>query len=446
MRKSGKLLCRIMPNLIVGLGAAMPAFADEFPSDGYMLEDMVYEESATYGNMGVYDGAVTATAEYDDILYQIGAGTYLPAGSEGDLETCPENSYCPGVTDATYNETTDQGISSCPSGYPNSAAGASSNTQCYTTCTVSSANIEHATAVDGNDYYDDGTDTCVATACENGYHVEGSSVRVIEQTPLIDVDYTVSGSGYGYGYISADGGNTGNTDTYGLTENNTWATEFGYGVVYGRASCQATPHDPGIEYIMANQSGLKKATMSPDQVRSDLTPIVGAAKANYMADVVAGIADGTKDTGAFNQAKYVVFGLSQDALTTGTGKYCYCQMTGFQSGSSSVVNIASAPWVFNDVYSSAYGCANGCASSCAGYLPIAGTDFREFRGAVFGALDSFVAGTCAANEITINWMDATDEDIDANNAGMCTYGGDIRTPVKAATKPGKTFVGWKFSK
>ena len=55
-------------------------------------------------------------------------------------------------------------------------------------------------------------------------------------------------------------------------------------------------------------------------------------------------------------------------------------------------------------------------------------------------------GTCAANEITINWTDATADDIAANNAGMCSYDGEIRTPVRAATKPGKTFVGWKFSK
>ncbi len=410
-----------------------------------MLEDMVYEESATYGNMGVYDGAVTATAEYDDILYQISAGTYLPAGSEGELETCPENSYCPGVTDATYNETTDQGISSCPSGYPNSAAGASSNTRCYTACTVSSANIEHATAVDGNDYYNTDADTCVATECENGYHVDGS-VRVIEQTPLIDVDYTVAGNGYGY--FGGDSDYRANTDTYGLTEHNKWAAEFDYGVVYGRASCQATPHDPGIEYIMANRAGLMGATMSPDQVRSDLTPIVGATKANYMADVIAGIADGTKDTEAFYEALHVVFGLPQDALfsTTDTGQYCYCQMTGFKSGSSSVVDIASAPWVFYGGYGSAGTCEGACAGGCADDLRNDDSRYRVLRGAVFGALDSIVAGTCAANEITINWTDATDEDIAANNAGMCTYGGDIRTPVAAVEKPGKTFVGWKFSK
>ena len=452
---------RLFLTSLVAVGCVCPIFAaraevakDDFPSNGYMLENKTYADAATYGNMGVYDGAVTATAEYEDILYQIGAGTYLPAGATV-AEQCPANSYCPGVTDATYNEGASQGATSCPSGYPNSDAGASSNTQCYTACTVSM--VEHATAVDGNDYYGAGTDTCAATECEGGYHVEGS-VGVIEQTPLIDVDYTMAGNDYGY--ISADGGNTRGTGSYAITENNTWAAAFDYGVVYGRASCQATLHDPGLEYIMANLNAIMGGTMSADQVRSDLTPIVGDAKANYFADVIAGMADGTKGEEDLFKAVQVVFGVSKDALfsTTDTGQYCYCQMTGFQSGSSGVapasldegsdtsgiVSIASAPWVFASDFGSAVGCAFNCANNCAGSLLSDDTSSRVFRGAVFGSLGAAASGTCEANEIRITWTDAAEADVTANNAGVCTYGGDIRTPVRAATKPGKTFVGWKF--
>ena len=178
-----------LPKKNVGLGAAMPAFADTFPSNGYMLENKTYANAATQENIGAYDGTVTATAEYEDILYQISAGTYLPAGSV-DAEQCPANSYCPGVTNATYNEGTSQGATSCPSGYPNSAAGALANTQCYTTCKVSM--VEHATAVDGNDYYNTDADTCSATACENGYHVN-ETIGIVEKTPWIDVDYNFEG-------------------------------------------------------------------------------------------------------------------------------------------------------------------------------------------------------------------------------------------------------------
>ena len=133
-------------------------------------------------------------------------------------------------------------------------------------------------------------------------------------------------------------------------------------------------------------------------------------------------------------------------------------MTGFQSGSSGVapasldegsdtsgiVNIASAPWVFDYDIGSAADCAIDCAYACAYALHLDGTGNRVFRGAVFGSLGAAASGTCEANEIRITWTDAAEADVTANNAGVCTYGGDIRTPVRAATKPGKTFVGWKF--
>ena len=60
------------------------------------------------------------------------------------------------------------------------------------------------------------------------------------------------------------------------------------------------------------------------------------------------------------------------------------------------------------------------------------------------SLGSSSASDCIANVITINWSGADAEDIIANNAGQCTYGGDIRTPVKAQHIPGQTFVGWTF--
>ena len=72
--------------------------------------------------------------------------------------------------------------------------------------------------------------------------------------------------------------------------------------------------------------------------------------------------------------------------------------------------------------------------------------YRAFRAAVLGSLGARTVGVCAANEISITWADADAADVAANNAGVCTYDGDIRTPVKAITKPGKTFKGWRFSK
>ena len=71
--------------------------------------------------------------------------------------------------------TTDQGLTACSTvgdnSYTTSDAGATVDTQCYKACTVANANINHATAVNGNEYYGAGVDTCVATACEDGYSV-----------------------------------------------------------------------------------------------------------------------------------------------------------------------------------------------------------------------------------------------------------------------------------
>ena len=434
-----------LPKKNVGLGAAMPAFAESFPSDKYMLENKTYENAAVYENLETHVGGVVAAAEYEDILYQIGAGQYLPAGLE-ELEKCPANSYCPGGIEVLYSESESQGATSCPSGYPVSAVGASLDTQCYTACTVDTANIAHATLVSGNDYYGDGTDTCYVNDCEDGYHVEGS-VEIIEQTPLIDVDYKEDASDMTlWAFISNSGSADGPLSEL-LTESNTLVVGFDYGVVYGRASCQATVHDSALNSYVYDYGRL--SAMSESQIRSEGT-YYGQHRANYVAD--------TKD---FQRALYVLFGLNKGASysTSSEQGYCYCQLTGFipmsqlesYEGETPPVPtpVVSAPWVFNLITGNNYtygGYSSTCGADCAFYCAQDMLTDENFRGAVLGALDVAGSTTCEGNEITINWTDATDEDIDANNAGMCTYGGDIRTPVAAMEKPGKTFVGWKFSK
>ncbi len=432
--------------VVMGLTCPWGARAETFPTDGYMQENKTYESAATEENLGAYEGAVNATAEYDDILYQILAGSYLPAGSEGDVEICPAGSYCPGVTGATYNETSAQGVTSCPTGYPNSESGAGAQTQCYTACTKSSANIAHATAVSGNDYYGAGVDTCVATACENGYHVS-DGVKLIERDPLIDVDASVAGSKYGY--ISADGSNTSRVSEYGLTENNTWASEFDYGTVYGRASCQSAIHSEGMVTFFDVEGYVLDGTMSAQDMRTTFEPVVGTATTDVLVSAYETYLASSKtesDQESLFKVVYQLFGIAEgaDYSTTDSGQYCYCQMTDYMPAGGDKSKVMSAPWVFLTGYGSADDCADFCASGCAGRLHADDSNARVFRGAVFGSLGAIAAGTCDANEIEITWTDADPVDVSANNAGMCTFGGDIRTPVRAATKPGKTFKGWKF--
>ncbi|MBR2342198.1 MAG: hypothetical protein IKA73_01920 [Alphaproteobacteria bacterium] len=436
---------KILLTSIVAIGFAAPAFAEvvnnPFPSDGYMQESQTYTNAATYDNMGVYEGTVTASAEYTDDKYNIPAGSYLLAGAEGTATQCPVGSYCTGLTDVTYNADAAQGIESCPAGYPNSAAGASASTQCYTACTVANANIAHATAVSGNDY-NGGNDTCAATDCDPGYHVL-SRIGIEERTPLIPVDYHESGDDYAY--ISADGGNTRQGSFgAGLTANNTWASHFEYGTVYGQASCQSTG-DAGYLYMASTFESVLDGSLSVEEFETELAKLSGEAKAAYMADLVTGMRDGSKTEEDFLKGVFIIFGQDYNAnySTDSTGQYCYCQMTGYTPVDGEKQSVVSAPWVFNYDVGSADACASHCAYYCASPLLYDGADYDVFRAAVFGSLGALVAGTCEANEISITWTDAANPD---EQTGMCTYDGDITTPTKANEKPGKTFKGWKFVK
>ena len=421
--------------------------AETFPTDGNMLENKTYESAATYDNLGTYAGSVSAVAEYADILYQVGAGRYLPAGGVGTGVVCPSGNYCPGLTDATYNATDNQGLNACPDGYPMSESGASVDTQCYTPCTDTSV-IAHATAVAGNDYYGNGTDTCYATACDNGYHANGM-VEIIERDPLVNIDVTTV-TDYSAGYISADGSYTSRQSEFGLTENNTWASSFYGGTVYGQASCQSvgTTEYQALNYF----SGfLGREERTVEQVRTDLTEMVGAARANAVADVYAEYKAGTKTVDDVWRAADAIFAVVENAdfSTTDSGKYCYCQMTDFKPTDGEKTPVTSAPWVLSSA-GTADSCAPSCAAQCGRLFRGRDSSVNQynyaFGAAVLGSLGAKTVGVCVANEISITWADADPADVAANNAGVCTYDGDIRTPAKAITKPGKTFKGWKFQK
>ena len=446
-----------LTSVLVLAGLIRPAMAETFPADGYMLEDKTYENAATYTNTGVYEGEVNATAEYTDNIYKIAAGMYLPKESE-TAATCKENYFCTGMTDAMYSESSDQGITACPGGYPNSAAGAGAQNQCYTACTLATANIAHATAVDGNDYYGDGADTCVATDCDPGYHVN-NEIKMIDKAPVVPVDYTINADAYAY--ITAAGrdysyrrDDTGTfiSETFGadLTEPNTWAVHYDSGIVYGRASCQ--PGIPaGYEYYMNNMEAVAAGTMTYEAFESGLADIIGELKAAYVTSVVRhmvtsmGAGNVEPDEATMTMYTDIVFSvLMSDSATEPdanlTGEHCYCQITGYTPSGGSFESAKAAPWLYESNQGSS--CGESCARFCGTYFMYKEVPAMYYRNAMMGVRGLEVGGTCAANDITINWTDA--EEI--GDAGMCKYGGDIKTPVKAVTKKGKTFKGWRFEK
>jgi hypothetical protein len=379
----------------LAMGFVLPAMAEDFPSNGLMQQNKTYDNAATSTNMdGVYEGTVNAVAEYDTIDYILSAGKYLPADSE-TITTCPEGSFCSGGTTVQYNQNLAQGIETCPSEFASSASGSSSNTQCYRACDINNmgengsiANISHAIAISGNDYYGAGTDTCEPTACENGWHLK----QGLNLTTAIGTGAGTSRAHINKGSFSEDGASHGQS-YYGISDNNTWAVDYGTnGMLIGQGRC-STQRGNNSFYQWTSPT-----------IKADLT-------------------DETGQTGA---------------------KYCYCNVTGYKDTNGNMQSLSSA-WVFQgDDGGGVSACAGNCGYRCAYYMRIGESGGLAFRAAVLGAVESIPA-MCEANVININWNDVDPEYAGQNNEDTAVYGEDVRTPVKAATKKGKTFRGWRFS-
>ena len=395
----------------VAMCVAMPAFAEPshtgtFPSGGLMQADYTYTNAATSTNMdGVYEGTVNANAQYTTNNYTVTAGHYLPADSEDPNTPCTAGNFCPGLQNTVqYSATNNQGLETCPSGYGNSAEGASANTDCYRTCAIANngttfTNIAHATAVSGNDYYNTtATDTCEPTACENGWHVKPG-------TPDLTTTIGVTEAGTGYtlnNYTGDDYDTNGMSNTIIANDPMAFAVDYGNGkgVIKGHGRCSKT----GVT-----------------------TPWYYTQGYTFAAD-------------------HFVNNLTNETDPETGGQYCYCQLDSYTASGSNTSIALSAPWVFRDDNDDAGDCVIDCAHRCASGLRRDDPDALAYRAAVFGSLGAPGPAMCEANTITINWGDTDAADVTANNAGTATYGSDIRTPVKAQTKKGKTFTGWLFSK
>ena len=306
----------------------------------------------------------------------------------------------------------------CPTAHPNSAAGATSETQCYTTCTkqcTPQTCPDNATCTDGAITSTTGTQyvggTCDAASsicemtvnCNNGYDKQ-DGIRLIEQTPLIPVDYHEYGDDYGF--INANGNLSGNSSDFyesaGLTESNTWATHFDYGTVYGRASCQPSAN-AGITYIFNNLESVMGGEMTVADFESGLSAISGTAKAKFASNLITELQNGTKSESDLIPALWAVFGTETDAnySTTDTGQYCYCQMTGVTPTDGTKQSVAGASWVFYGDNGSADNCAIDCAGHCAGNLQDVDPYIAGFRAAVFGSLRAENTAMCVAKIIDV---------------------------------------------
>ena len=103
-------------------------------------------------NLSTGNGSTTLKANWKLTYFTCAAGKYLAKGAVS-CSNCIAGKYCKGGT-FPYDTTKDQGLSPCPTGYPNSAVGSSADTQCY-------MNVE------ANKYVKNPHDTS-ATSCGTG--------------------------------------------------------------------------------------------------------------------------------------------------------------------------------------------------------------------------------------------------------------------------------------
>ena len=400
--------------------------------------------TCTVDVLGVSDNNATANtiATWGLIDYECPDGQYLlETETSVECTPCPTGSYCPGGTYTVESE--NNGKNTCPSTHPNSAEGAGADTQCYTACTVATANVAHATAVTGNDYFGTGTDTCGATACETGYHVDGGGIEVVEKTPLVPISLTDYGAGIRYVIADGTSGSSGTVDAIpadSVTAPNTWAIEFAEGVVYGKASC-LPKIDPASEYVNNNKIALIGGEMSLEEFLTGLEPLAGPVKTEYTKNTFIEYATGKISEVELFKRAAAIFNTIPNARTDSTGRYCYCQMDGFMPNGGTKEIVTSAPWVHNHNDVSADGCADSCANGCANNLRNDNAMPLAMRAAAVGAVEAVeTGGICAANTINIKWDPANKGAVIEN---QCTYEGAITVPADPV-KPGYTFMGWKL--
>ena len=369
---------KIVLTSMFAICVAMPAMATSYTAG----------ESASCNNsvLGAYTGPVSATANFSIISYTCAAGTYLPADGI-ECEQCPANSYCGGDT-YQYNQSSAQGATACPSGYTSSDAGASTQGQCYRTCTT--ADVAHSISVSGK-FYQDQTNACEPAnenACVNGYHY----VAAFNASTMATTIGTGEASGYtSNDYEGSDVYTKGMSNDIIANDPMAFAVDYGNnkGMIKGHGRC-STQEGTNNDYTWSNPTTFTTLT-------DETNPNTG-------------------------------------------GRYCYCHVESYTLNGAT--QSLSSPWVFPEDFSGAGSCASSCAYRCADRMRSDSSVSLLFRSAVFGSIQSGPA-QCSANEITINWG-GYGANNDQNETNTCTYDGTLTAPSTAPTKKGYTFTGWTF--
>ncbi|MBR5904236.1 MAG: hypothetical protein IKZ49_01730, partial [Alphaproteobacteria bacterium] len=450
---------------------------------------------------GVYENEVNAVAEYENILYQIGEGQYLPAGGESVISCDQPGSFCPGVSgDVTYNANSAQGLTSCSTlgdgSYTLSSGTGSTNASCYKTCSASCTNPSapaHSTNVSYGLETSNGTQhygsTCNAVAptcsisfdCVSGYH-KRPNITIAQGVTLMKQIAQAQGTditGVPDSYFEAEV--IEGLDNWGAFWESLSSAEK---VVFGSMISQIQGNQQPIfqpfvnmatevitatnqnnEYTYLGYSYAKNLDGSEEcrQLNNIFLGFSGPViNCNIAAQQDANIASFRQNA---QNGNWIISIPDKNILVKGQSQCDYNETNQCRGSISNINGYNLSPFWYEAVDHPYYE-QGECESDCAG----SGISFSSRHAFVISAAKSGVSPQslgfdpninmneyasiivenspvnyiCDGNVITINWTDVDSEYAGQNNEGTARYGEDIRTPKAATIKPGQRFKGWRF--
>ena len=419
---------KLLLTSIVALSFAMPAFAENFPSNGLMLENKTYDNAATYTNLSTYTGPVYANAEYEDDTYELLPGTYLPENSDA-VAQCESGYYCPGSSEPIINNGSAQGLTQCPSGYRiGSDPNATSAYQCYKNCDL--AAFPNATSVSGHDYYGF-NDTCAVDSCVAGWSkVDGSNTT----------------SSFGQ-YIKS------NAENAVAAVDSVYIGDDGSFAYVHYVTDSSTPGDPGTyqsgwsdqDYIADEPSfyGLSGNGNVPGSWAVGFGTNAGFVRGMARLSTVSGTAATTSNPPTTK---------TTSELGAEGGTNCWCNITGYRffMNESEPWGTAASAWAYAGTAGSVGTCGRKCAD-----LMNASVSFR--MGLLNTVTSTTSASKCQKNTITVYW-NGVGSNLKADGTAMSNYSssthtgsttveynGSVVTPKDTWAPTGQRFKGWRFS-
>lgn len=340
-----------------------------------------YLNAANQTNLGKSSGTVLAAAYYDILPgYYLPANTYEPA-------LCPANKYCAGAKNKTSSNSVQGSPVACPSAYPLSDQGAASEMFCYSSSSCPQPGTG-VTAYSGR-VYSDGISTCAPSSCAAGW-TKTAGLDIWTNKSL------TSPSVYNYS----------NSPNSGLGSSVTewWRVE-----------------DPSYGTITGSIAWLNGFGMSDLGVTKDEAPdMLPAGYENHK----------------FDGTYYV---LSNTYNGNGETMPCYCNIKGYNNGSSDLVVTESA-YKYLGLKSSQNDCLSGCANAFtydeAGVTP--------WRNALLAHTSNNGISTCSANQYTASFScgDGTGT-VASQSVAMA---GELTLPAgTGCTRTGHEFVGWVYN-